>query len=99
MSAIRMKITNTTACVIANGGSDCVGANALRAETFTKLCKGIRYWLQSKTFAAENDDERINRGAYEHEAAKQHSSFFHRTDWSAGIKIREEKQFGSIRAI
>jgi hypothetical protein len=29
-------------------------------------------WL--KTFAAENNDERINRGAYEHEAAKQHSN-------------------------
>jgi hypothetical protein len=38
MSPIRIKITNTTACVIANGGSDCVGANALRAETFMKLC-------------------------------------------------------------
>ena len=38
ISAIRMKTANTTACVVANGGSDCVGANALRAETFTKLC-------------------------------------------------------------
>ena len=38
MSAIRTKIANTTTCVRANGGSDCVGANALRADTFTKLC-------------------------------------------------------------
>ena len=38
MRAIRIKMANTTACVIANGGSVCVGANALRAETFTKLC-------------------------------------------------------------
>jgi hypothetical protein len=28
MSAIMAKITNTTPCVIANGGSDCVGASA-----------------------------------------------------------------------
>jgi len=40
-----MKIANTTACVIANGGSDCVGANAVRAETFTKLCT-----TRTKTF-------------------------------------------------
>jgi hypothetical protein len=38
ITAIRMKIANTTACVIANGGSDCVGASALRPETFAKLC-------------------------------------------------------------
>jgi hypothetical protein len=38
MTVIRMKIANTTACVTANGGSDWVGANALRAETFAKLC-------------------------------------------------------------
>ena len=36
--AIRMKMTSTAACVTANGGSVCIGANALRAETFTKLC-------------------------------------------------------------
>src|SRR5262245_7178311 len=30
-----MKITNTAACVIASGGSDCVGANTLSGETFT----------------------------------------------------------------
>ena len=35
---IRMKTASTAACVIAKGGSVCVGANALRAETFTKLC-------------------------------------------------------------
>ena len=45
MRAIRMKIANTTACVVANGGSDCVGANAVRAETFTKLCT-----TRTKTF-------------------------------------------------
>jgi len=45
MRAIRMKIANTTACVIANGDSDCVGANAVRAETFTKLCT-----TRTKTF-------------------------------------------------
>jgi hypothetical protein len=45
MTAIRMKIANTAACVIANGGSDCVGANALRTETFTKLCT-----TRTKTF-------------------------------------------------
>jgi hypothetical protein len=38
IAAIRMNIANTTACVIANGGSDCVGASALRPETFAKLC-------------------------------------------------------------
>src|SRR5262249_29565600 len=47
ISAIRTKIANTTACVIAKGGSVCVGANAVRAETFTKLCttktKTLRY--------------------------------------------------------
>ena len=31
-------MASTAACVIAKGGSVCVGANALRAETFTKLC-------------------------------------------------------------
>jgi hypothetical protein len=40
-----MKMANTTACVIANGGSICVGANALRAETFTKPCT-----TRTKTF-------------------------------------------------
>src|SRR4029077_19097991 len=45
LSAIRTKMANTTACVIANGGSDCVGANALSAETFTKLCT-----TRTKTF-------------------------------------------------
>jgi hypothetical protein len=38
INPIRMKITNTMACVITKGGSDYVGANALRAETFMKLC-------------------------------------------------------------
>jgi hypothetical protein len=38
MTVIRIKVANTAACVIAKGGSVCVGANALRAETFTKLC-------------------------------------------------------------
>ena len=33
-----MKVGDKTAWVIANGGSDCVGANALRTETFMKLC-------------------------------------------------------------
>ena len=45
MSVIIMKITNTTPCVIANGGSDCVGANALRPDTFIKLCA-----MRTKTF-------------------------------------------------
>jgi hypothetical protein len=45
MSAIRMKTANTTTCVIMNGGSDCVGASASRAETFTKLCT-----TRTKTF-------------------------------------------------
>ena len=45
MSAIRTKIANTTTYVTANGGSDCVGANALRADTFTKLCT-----TRTKTF-------------------------------------------------
>jgi len=45
MSAIRMKIANTAACVIANGGSDCVGANTLSAKTFMKLCA-----TKTKTF-------------------------------------------------
>jgi hypothetical protein len=45
MIAIKMKIASTTVCVVANGGSDCVGANALRAETFTKLCT-----TRTKTF-------------------------------------------------
>ena len=36
--AIRMKMASTAACVTAKGGSVCVGASALRAETFTKLC-------------------------------------------------------------
>jgi uncharacterized protein (DUF1330 family) len=36
-----MKIINTTACVIAKGGSDCVGTNALRAATFMELCAKI----------------------------------------------------------
>ena len=35
---IRTKMTSTAACVTAKGGSVCVGASALRAETFTKLC-------------------------------------------------------------
>src|SRR5215475_3667954 len=35
---IRMKMASTAPCVTAKGGSVCVGANALRAETFTKLC-------------------------------------------------------------
>ena len=38
ISVIRTKMASTTACVIAKGGSVCVGANAVRAETFTKLC-------------------------------------------------------------
>src|SRR5262249_42257445 len=36
--AIRMKMASTAACVTAKGGSVCVGANELRAETFPKLC-------------------------------------------------------------
>ena len=36
--AIRMKMASTAACVTTKGGSVCIGANALRAETFTKLC-------------------------------------------------------------
>jgi multidrug efflux pump subunit AcrB len=32
-------------CVILKGGSDCVGANALRADTFAKLCTN-----RTKTF-------------------------------------------------
>ena len=36
--AIRMKMASTAACVTAKGGSVCIGANELRAETFTKLC-------------------------------------------------------------
>src|SRR5262249_6973213 len=35
---IRTKMASTAVCVIAKGGSVCVGANALRAETFMKLC-------------------------------------------------------------
>ena len=35
---IRMKMASTAAWVNAKGGSVCIGANALRAETFTKLC-------------------------------------------------------------
>ena len=35
---IRMKMASTEACVTAKGGSVCIGANALRAETFMKLC-------------------------------------------------------------
>ena len=38
MRVIRTKMASTVACVIAKGGSVCVGANALRAATFTKLC-------------------------------------------------------------
>jgi hypothetical protein len=38
ISPIRTKMASTTACVIAKGGSVCVGANAVRAEPFTKLC-------------------------------------------------------------
>jgi hypothetical protein len=38
ISVIRTKMAGTTTCVIAKGGSVCVGANAVRAETFTKLC-------------------------------------------------------------
>src|SRR5262249_6169766 len=38
IKVIRMKMASTAACVTAKGGSVCVGANALRAETFTKLC-------------------------------------------------------------
>jgi len=45
MRVIRMKMANTAACVIAKGGSVCVGARALRAETFTKLCT-----TKTKTF-------------------------------------------------
>jgi hypothetical protein len=45
ISVIIVKITNTTPCVIANGGSDCVGANALRPDTFIKLCA-----TRTKTF-------------------------------------------------
>jgi hypothetical protein len=37
MSVITMKTTNVATCVIANGGSDCVGANAFRVGTFMKL--------------------------------------------------------------
>src|SRR5262249_33208762 len=36
--AIRTKMASTAACATAKGGSVCVGANALRAETFPKLC-------------------------------------------------------------
>jgi hypothetical protein len=35
---IRMKTNSTAAWMTAKGGSVCVGANALSAETFTKLC-------------------------------------------------------------
>ena|SRR5947208_903586 len=38
ISVMRTKMASTAACVIANGGSVCVGANAVRAATFTKLC-------------------------------------------------------------
>ena len=52
--------------------------------------KGIRYSLRSKTFAAENDDERINRGAYEHKAAKQHTKahrFFRHTRRNQSVAV------------
>src|ERR1700674_2982507 len=39
------KIAITTTCVILNGGSDCVGANALSAGTFSKSCT-----INTKTF-------------------------------------------------
>ena len=42
-----MKIAKTTSCVIANGASDWVGANAARTGTFMKSCairtKAFRY--------------------------------------------------------
>ena len=38
ISVIRTKMASTTAYVTAKGGSVCVGANLVRAETFTKLC-------------------------------------------------------------
>jgi hypothetical protein len=45
---IRMKMASTAACVTAKGGSVCVGANALRAETFTKLCTTKTKTLKDK---------------------------------------------------
>ena len=34
MRVIRMKTASTTACVIANGGSDCVGAQRIESRNF-----------------------------------------------------------------
>ena len=47
---------------------------ALQSDRYGSKADIATYWFRSRTFAAENDDEHINRAACEHEAAKQHSN-------------------------
>ena len=55
---IRIKMASTAACVTAKGGSVCVGANALRAATFTKLCTANTKRLKSRCAANAAPGER-----------------------------------------